>query len=204
MSRALPAKRAIATLEIPPAPSPIVEAKQRKRPDFSGVPGELCDLPADLPWGVSGRTSPYNPLLDQLTVATEKWNAGEKKTPQPGLCFGSIKARAAVGAQGKKRGLKLSFVEAGGKLYVRLDSTAAGDKKSARRTTILQSLRIHGSQNAIQLSAKLRAAGDASIDAGGVEAICVQMSRDGLIYRGEGDVWAPNPVKKAAPVGGTK
>jgi hypothetical protein len=65
-------------------------AEKRKRPDFSGTPGELVPpekVPENIHWGNNLRGSPYDGLLQSLAQAA----------PGTGLSFGDAKARQDSG-----------------------------------------------------------------------------------------------------------
>jgi hypothetical protein len=169
-----------AAVEAAPAP-------KRKAPDMTGVAGELVSIEGmELSFGRGQRkVSPYDALLDQL-VAAGKGQA---------LRFGDRKARTAVGARAKKKGLRVSFAEAGSVLYVRLDGRTEDDMHEYRRQRILSALML-GPTTSIKLAATLREKGDAAADAQTVDAICGQMARRGEIVKQDGDRWAKNPSHK--------
>jgi len=189
-----PSKTATASAVVPP-PVPVA-VPTRRRPDFSGTPGELVKLDADLVFGLPGRTSPYDAYLDQLAKATDDWVRDGKQGLQPGLKFSDVRARPSVWARSRKKQLKVAFVEKGGALFVRLELPSE-DIGKARRDKILQVLAA-GPMAYIPLAARLIQGGDVRLDANQVEAICVQMSRNGLLIRQEGGAWAISPVKRTA------
>ena len=156
------------------------------RPDITGVPGELVPLAGlDLHFGKSLRTSPYDPLLEQL----------DKAGPGNALRFGDLRARVSVVARAKKLGLHVSFAVSGNTLYVRLDGRAADDKHATRREQIKAALKF-GPLAAMKLTALLREKGDATVDASLVENILGQMMRAGEVVHQEGGAWALAPKVK--------
>jgi hypothetical protein len=108
------------------------------------------------------------------------------------LRFGDVRAKASVYARAQKKGLRVSFAESGGALYVRLDGRKDDDIKAARREKIVQALKGGVSLNAIRLSVKLREGGDTTIDGQTVEAICAQMVREGSLIKRETGEYAIN------------
>lgn len=156
--------------------------KGMKAPDFSGVKGELVLAEGlQLNFGSRLKSSPYDALLDQLVAARGQL-----------LKFAALKARASVAVRAKKKGLRVSFAEAGGCLFVRYDGLLVDDVKGTRRAKILDVLEKMP-RNAAQLAVALREAGDSTVDASLVLAILAQLERDGQVVRGEGDRWAKSP-----------
>jgi hypothetical protein len=167
----------------------VKKAAVAKRPDFTGVPGALVALEGlgGLVFGKHLRTSPYDPLLDQLLAA------GSGKA----LKFGDVKAKASLLLRAKKKGLRVSFAEDGaGALYVRIDGSATEDLRGVRREQIQSALKL-GPLSAIKLAVKLRESGDTSVDGQMVEAILGQMQREGVVIKRESGDWiaSPKPAK---------
>lgn len=153
-----------------------------KHPDFSGVPGEIVSIEnLVLDFQTRKRMSPYDALLDNLVEAG----------PGKALKFGDVRARASVTVRARKKGLKVSFAELYGVLYVRLDGKAEDTIGRTRREKILQTLKT-GPRKAIALTVALRDQGDAAIDVNLVLAILGQMERSGEVIHQEGDLWAWN------------
>lgn len=147
----------------------------RRKPDFAGTPGALVSLEGlNLVFGGRLKSSPYDTLLDQLATA------------QPGqaLKFDDVKAKASVYARSKKKGLKVSFAELNGALYVRLDGRVEDDVRKRRREQIVAALK-KGPLTHFALASRMREAGDGSIDAVMVETILTQMLRDCLVLKRE-------------------
>ena len=162
------------------------------KPDFSGVPGELVGLgDLQLVFGRGGRLSPYDSLLRKLAEAPK----GQV------LKFGSKKARASVAIRAKKLGYRVSFAEHQGSLFVRFDGRVDDDIRKQRRDSIAAALRKHGPLSYIALANKLREGGDDSLNASDVEAIVLQLVKDGSVIRQEGNTWALNPRAKATVAG---
>jgi hypothetical protein len=164
----------------------VKKGKTGVMPDLSGTPGTICSVEGlNLAFGASKRVSPYDKLLDELAAST---------TPNQALCFESTKARTSVAIRAKKKGLRVSFAEHAGRLYVRFDGRAenAGVLIPApapsslkavftgRRAAILDALRV-GSRNAARLVAALQASGDSGVDMNLIETLCAQMVREGVI-----------------------
>lgn len=168
------------------AVSPLAPKKGR-RPDFTGVPGEIVSLDGlgDLHWGNKLRGSPYDALLYQLAAA------GQGKA----LKFGDERARASITVRARKKGYKVSFAVQGGALYVRFDGRVDDDVKARRREQILGALKF-GPSAAPKLASILRGKGDEIVDGQMVVAILVQMQRDGHVIRQEGDNWALNTARR--------
>lgn len=124
------------------------------------------------------KASPYDPLLDQLAAAT----------PGQALRFADTRARAALYARAKKKGLKVSFAESNGSLYVRLDGRVDDDVHKTRRDQIVAALK-RGPLGHIQIAAKLREGGDSTVDAQLVETILGQLLRDGVVVKRESGDW---------------
>src|ERR1035438_3862891 len=94
-------------------------AKTRKAPDFHGVPGELVAMPEGVALSFATgqkKISPYDALLDQLAAAPTKF-----------LRFTDKRARASLNVRAKKKGLRISFAEDSGMLWVRLDGHVDDD-----------------------------------------------------------------------------
>ncbi len=156
-------------------------------PRFEGVPGELVPIDGlPLCFGRGGHGSPYDPLLDQLAAS----GAGQA------LRFGDVRARSALTARAKKKGMRVSFAQHEGKLYVRYDGSASDDLKQSRRDRILAVLKVP--QTAMTLTQRLREAGDTTVDATIVLAILAQMQRAGDVIEQEGQRWTLNPLKGKA------
>jgi hypothetical protein len=155
--------------------------KRGRKPNTDGVPGELVSLEGlNLVFGTRLKTSPYDPLLDQLVQAG----------PGKALRFGDVRAKASVYARAKKRGLRVSFAESAGALYVRFDGSSDADVRKSRRDHIVVALRL-GPMSAIQIAKRLREAGDASVDAQLVEAILGQMLKASEVVKRDNDnTWA--------------
>lgn len=137
----------------------------RKKPDFTGVPGEFCKPDGlNLVFGKKLRGSPYDGLLLELAKRT-----GEL------LVFGDIKARASIYARAKKLQMALEYAESGGKLYVRFAGLLPDhpDFKSQRRDRIMAAL----PGTPIQVA---RAIGD-GLTAQDVEIHLRQAQRDKLV-----------------------
>jgi hypothetical protein len=162
----------------------IAKKEKRKSPDFSGTPGELVtQLDPELQFG-KRKMSPYAALLDQLSKATDEAIAANK--PLPGLKFAAVKAKASVWAQAKARGFKVVFAEKDGCLFVRIDGRV--DAIEHRGEEIKKLLRIQP-QTAMVLTNKLRANGDETVDAQGVETMLARMLRLGDVAKQEGGTW---------------
>lgn len=175
-----------------PAPAP----RKGVRPSMDGVPGELISLEGlNLVFGHRLRISPYDVLLDQLAASTDK--AVEEKQPRPGLKFGDVRAKASVYTRAKKKGLLVSFAEVGRVLYVRLDGRADDHAKETRRGSIRKLLANGVALTHVAIAARLREAGDASVDAQLVDAILAQMLKAGDVIRQDGGAWKLNPARKA-------
>lgn len=165
------------------------------RPNFGGVPGALVSLE-----GVTGlefgrtKISPYDALLDQLAKATDE--AVEKQQPRPGLKFGDARAKASVYARAKQKGLRVLFAIAGKDLYVRMEGRVDDNIKGARREAIRKILAKGEAFSYIQITNKLRADGDLTIDAPIVDAILLQMMRAGEVARQETGAWRAAPAAR--------
>lgn len=166
-----------------------VKPQSKRIPNFSGVSGEL--IPADpallLVFGNRCRISPYDGLLDQLAEKTNGGGAGGFL-----LRFGDTRARAAVQVRARKKGLRISFAESGGSLFVRLDGSASKDLHETRREAIKHILRTQP-MTAMRLAAKMRDSGDPAATGPLVESILLQMLKAAEVVRQEGDTWALNP-----------
>lgn len=170
--------------------------KPGRRPDFSGVPGEIITSPPEnLSWGAKTRKSPYDALLDQLSAATATATASGGDIPA--LRFPDARAKASVFVRARKKGLKVVCAEAPDGLYVRIEpgSDQVGE---VRRERIHAALKKFGAATPVQLSGSLRSQGDLTIDAQTVATILSQMARLGVVVAGEGNLWKLNPAKKAA------
>jgi hypothetical protein len=188
-----------------PVVADVAPLKERKKPDFTGVPGALVasDVVAGLEgqglvWGTGHRTSPYDAMLEDLRRHTESALAkGEKHLPA--LRFDDARARASVCARAKKKGLRAICAEHAGKLYVRLDKLE-GNPSVARRKAILVTLKQFGPLPTQRLAGQLRQDGDTAIDAATVNLICAQMVKSGEVIAQEGGAWSLSPaaIKRAS------
>ena len=164
---------------------PTVIVHRRRVPDFTGVPGQLAssDEIAGLEFGAKLRKSPYDALLDQLAIAP-KGSA---------LKFGDLKCRPSIYSRARKKGLRISFAERGGALFVRFDGRDDDDvRATTRRAAILAALKL-GPMSHVKITNKLRDAGDSVLDAAATDAILHQMFKVGQVLRQEGGNWALNP-----------
>lgn len=151
----------------------------RRKPDFSGVPGELVAvdaIPADVVFG-NKRQSPYDALLLKL-----------KENPMQALRFGDVKAQASIHARSRKLGIAVETAEHEGQLYVRMKELH-GAKAQARRDRITSLLKQGVALTAPALAAKLREQGDAVADGQLVLVILEQMARSGEVIKQEGGTW---------------
>ena len=141
----------------------------------------------NLVFGNQGRKSPYDPLLDQLAAA------------QPGMAlkFGDVRVRSSLYARAKKKGLRISFAESGGALYLRFDDRMDDDVKAGRRKEILMALMV-GPATSAKIAVVMRDKGDRNVDGALVEVSCAQMQRAGELVKMECGAWALNLAKKAA------
>lgn len=167
------------------------------RPDFGGVPGALVPLTGiALEFGRQNRSSPYDSLLDELARATDE--AIEKKEPKPGLKFDDLRAKPSIYARAKKKGLRVVFAVAGAALYVRMEGRNDDHIKDSRRAAILKMLAGGAVMTYMQITNKLRADGDLTIDGPIVDAIMLQLMRTGSVVRQEGGAWKSAPLRKAS------
>jgi hypothetical protein len=157
--------------------------KATKAPDFTGQKGELVSAEgfAALHWGGRLKTSPYDALLDQLAAA----GAGML------LKFGSVKAKASVYSRAKKKGMRVSFAEQQGTLFVRYDGSAAEDLGQSRRGAIRKQL-ARGPVALHKLAGALREAGDPTLDSPTLSAILGQMVKAGEVVAREGNEYGLN------------
>ena len=171
-------------------PNPLAPQKG-KRPNFDGVSGTLITTPVGLEFSVRKlRISPYDALLDQL----------EKAGPGHVLCFDDIRARASVIVRSKKKGLRISFAEHDGKLFVRFDGSTKDDVDNSRRGRLRELLKI-GPLTSIKACNKLRDSGDTLVDANITELILLSLMKSGEVIRQDGGAFGLNPLKKAHSAG---
>lgn len=167
------------------------------RPNLAGVPGELVDLDGlSLEFGGRNKISPYDALLHQLAKATDEALAASK--PRPGLKFGDPRAKASLWNRAKKLGLRISFAFSSDELYVRMDGRVDDNLRETRRSAIKKLLANGQAWTYLQIAARLREGGDASVDAQTVDAIMVQLMRTGDVIRQDGGAWKIAPARKAS------
>lgn len=153
--------------------------EKRARPNFAGVPGELIAADGlDLVFGSRLKVSPYDALLEKLAAA-----------PGMFLRFPDPRAKASVYLRAKKKGFRLSYAEKEGLLFVRFDGRVDDDVRAKRRLEIMEVLKL-GPSSPIPLANKLRERGDAGVQAGDVETICLQLIKTGELVRQEGNTFA--------------
>src|SRR5260370_12736875 len=141
------------------------------KPDMKGVPGELISLNGlNLVFGRGAKPSPYDALLDQLAATA-------LSAPGQVLRFSDMRAKPSIYARAKKKGMRVSFAEDAGLLYVRYDGSTEDDTRTTRREQILHALKL-GPLNGIRIATKLREAGDAAGDAPLVARSLEQLLRD--------------------------
>lgn len=173
------------------APVPVAVPPSRKKPDMTGVPGEVVSLEGlELSFGFK-KASPYDALLLGLVDSPDR--------AKQALKFNNPRCRPSVYSRARKLGIRVTFAERDGVLYVRVDGRLDEDIRAKRRSAIVAALRAKGcTLTHIKLTNILRDAGDESLDAASVDAILHQMLRTGQIVRGEGATWAVNPAYKGA------
>jgi len=171
------------------------EKPKRKAPDFSGVPGELVALDGlTLHFG-KRKVSPYDPLLDQLSLATDA--ALNANKPAPGLRFTSVQAKASVSARAKLKGLRVSFAETPeGPMYVRIEGRLDVLEK---RGDAIRAMLASGPLSTMVITSRLRSNGDDTVDAQGVEAMLSGMMKRGTVIRQEGNTWKLIIAKRSPP-----
>lgn len=167
-------------------------------PNVAGTPGKLTELPAALVFGGLGRISPYDALLLQLEKACDE--AKRQSRPLPGLEFTDVKAKPSVYARAKKLGYRVAFAEDKGRLYVRFDGLVSDDKKALRRKAIIEVLSKPAGTalKYIEITNRLRAAGDELLEAATVDAILCQMLKTGEVIKTDAAAWRLNPKKHEA------
>lgn len=161
----------------------------KRIPNFTGVPGQLVDEPEGLTYGAS-KSSPYDPLLNSLVAATDKWNAEGRTKSRPVLKFSDLKAKSSVYSRSQKLKIRVTFCEgAGSCLYVRYEGKRDEALSGKRRENILTILKSGMALSYIQIKNKLVEMGDLTIDAPTADAIMIQMMRNGDVIRQEGGTW---------------
>lgn len=168
------------------------------RPNTAGVAGALVSIAEiALEFGRSTKNSPYDALLDELATATDA--ANEKNQPRPGLRFDDARAKPSIYARAKKKGLRVVFaIGADGALYVRMEGRDTDQVKAQRRDAIRKMLVPGTALTYIQIANKLRADGDAMIDAATVDAIMLQLMKAGDVIRQDGGAWKSAPLRKVS------
>lgn len=148
-----------------------VERPARKKPDFSGVPGEIVNA-SNLPleWGTRIKRSPYDPLLRQLQAAP----------PGSALKFGAVKAWGTVSLRARKLGIKIEQAIDGDVLYVRI-SQAPPDPNAERdrRHEAVRKALSKAPGNPIQIAALARQQSNIDLSGPQAEVILMQLSRAG-------------------------
>lgn len=156
-----------------PAAVPKVKAARRK-PDFSGVPGQVVDVAArPIEWGPRTRRSPHDGLLSDLLVAG----------PNKALEFADPRAWASVSVRARKMGIKVEAAVVDGKLLVRVaprQERTPEELREARHTAVLAALKATPA-NALAIAAWVRAHCEIDISGPQTESILGQLSRAGKV-----------------------
>lgn len=160
-------------------PVSVPASKKGRRIDFSGVPGELVDLPGGLTFSKT-KISRYDALLEQLAVA----GAGRV------LKFGALKARASVHVRAKKLGMQVLCAELDGCLYFKFAGWAP-DSERAKQMVRAKILEVLGTnpRTEIQVAVELRKQGLTDMDAATAGAVLKQMEQLGQTSRKSDGTW---------------
>jgi len=148
--------------------------KERKKPNFTGVPGELVDLASvELRPLLKGKKSPYDDLLRKLSTV-EGVNRGLK--------FGSVRAKNSVLIRAKKLGYRVSlFDDAAGNLYVKFGGflDTAEVLRGRNREAVRKALANGHPLSPIAIASWCRENGAPDMDAGLAKVILSQMKATG-------------------------
>jgi hypothetical protein len=126
------------------------------------------------------KVSPYDAWLDKLQAAP----AGS------GLEADSAQARTSLGIRAKKKGMRLSFAERDGKLYVRLLASMTLDLLEKRKSAVKQVLKLKGPLSYLKITNQLRLDGDEIVDGSMCESILRILQKAGEVVLQEGGtVW---------------
>lgn len=168
------AKRVMEPVAVP------ANSKKGKKPDMSGVPGELVGMPAfELRWG-GGKISPYDGLLEKLAAAG----------PGQLLKFGDARAKTSLWSRSRKLGMKLMYAEHEGSMYVKFAGWAPDSERGKQivRAKIMEVLQTNP-RTEIQLAVELRKQGLTDMDAATAGAILKQMEQLGQTSRKADGTW---------------
>jgi hypothetical protein len=185
----------------------------RKRPDFTGVPGQIV-LSSDpaaqgLQFGLGGRISPYDEMLRELAARMQEYHAALEANatskpaklvdpiPIPYLRFPNLKPKHAVAMRARKLGIKISFAVKDDQLWIRCNGSEASDTRARREKAILACLTT-GPRSAIAVAAYLRERGDELIDGPIAEGILLMLLKRGQVIRQEGNSFALKPGARSA------